>query len=276
VLVARALDGVRTVREAQQLQQAGQELAVMFRRLADDRRRHPQDDVIGLLAEAEAGGELTEHDLVATCGLLLVAGFETTVNLIGNAVAALAGDPQTWSRLATEPGLAEIAAEETLRFDPPVQFTVRFAREDVELDGHRLPRGTVLAVLLAAANRDPAAYADPGKLRLDRQGEPEHLTFSSGIHYCLGAPLARLEGARALRALAERWPDLTLLPAYGCESARLRVPSRPDHEGPGPLRWIAVAADRLEVVQEAAGPVVDVVLEHLTSHRLHPPGLRRR
>ena len=211
-LVGQSLDGVHTVRQAQDLRQAGRELAALFRRLADERRRDPQDDVISLLGSAEAGGELTADDLVATCGLLLVAGFETTVNLIGNAVAALLHDPTAWSALVADPSLAETAVEETLRFDPPVQLTVRFAREDVELDGYRLPRGTVVGVLLAAANRDPAAYAEPARFRLDRAGEPEHLTFSSGIHYCLGAPLARLEGARALRALAERWPDLTLLP----------------------------------------------------------------
>jgi cytochrome P450 len=134
------------------------------------------------------------------------------VNLIGNAVVALKRQPGAWERLVADPGLAETAVQETLRFDPPVQLTVRFASEDVEVEGHRLPRATVVAVLLAAANRDPAAYADAGRFRLDRQGEPEHLAFSSGIHYCLGAPLARLEGARALRALAERWPNLTLLP----------------------------------------------------------------
>ena len=211
-LVGQSLDGVHTVRQAQELRQAGRELAALFRRLADERRRDPQDDVISLLASAEDGGDLAADDLVATSGLLLVAGFETTVNLIGNAVAALHHDPEVWTALVADPSLAETAVEETLRFDPPVQLTVRFTREDVELDGHRLPPGTVVAVLLAAANRDPAAYAEPGRFRLDRAGEPEHLTFSSGIHYCLGAPLARLEGARALRALAERWPDLTLLP----------------------------------------------------------------
>jgi cytochrome P450 len=211
-LVGQSLDGVRTVRQAQELRRAGRELAVLFRRLAAERRRDPQDDVISLLATAEAGGELTEDDLVATCGLLLVAGFETTVNLIGNAVAALCRDSEAWSQLVADPGLAEAAAEETLRFDPPVQMTVRFAREDAELDGRQLPKATVVAVLLAAANRDPAAYSDPDRFRLDRQGEPEHLAFSSGIHYCLGAPLARLEGERALRALVERWPDLILLP----------------------------------------------------------------
>ena len=212
VLVSQSLDGVRSIRQAQLLREAGRELAVLFRRLADERRRDPQDDVISLLATAEADGELAADDLVATCGLLLVAGFETTVNLIGNAVVALQRQPGAWERLVADPGLAETAVEETLRFDPPVQLTVRFASEDVEVEGHRLPRATVVAVLLAAANRDPAAYADAGRFRLDRQGEPEHLAFSSGIHYCLGAPLARLEGARALRALAERWPNLTLLP----------------------------------------------------------------
>ena len=103
-LVRQSLDGVRTVRQAQELRQAGRELAVLFRRLADERRRDPRDDVISLLAAAEAGGELTEDDLVATCGLLLVAGFETTVNLIGNAVAALRHDPEAWSQLVADPG----------------------------------------------------------------------------------------------------------------------------------------------------------------------------
>jgi hypothetical protein len=203
-LVGRSLDGVHTVRQAQQLREAGHELAVLFRRLADERRREPQDDVISLLAAAEAGGELTADDLVATCGLLLVAGFETTVNLIGNAVSALHREPGTWSQLVADPGLAEAAVEETLRFDPPVQLTVRFAREDAEVDGRLFPRATVMAVLLAAANRDPAAYADPGRFRLDRRDEPEHLAFSSGIHYCLGAPLARLEARVAAEELFRR------------------------------------------------------------------------
>ena len=212
MLVGQSLDGVRTVRQARELRRAGRDLGALFLRLAEERRRDPQDDVISLLAAAEAGGELTAEDLVATCGLLLVAGFETTVNLIGNGVAALHADPEVWRRLVEDPALAEAAVEETLRFDPPVQLTVRTAREDVELDGQRLPRGTMVALLLAAANRDPAAYADPGRFALDRHAEPEHLAFSSGIHYCLGAPLARLEGASALRALAERWPDLRLGP----------------------------------------------------------------
>lgn len=212
VLVGQSLDGVRTVRQAQRLREAGRELEVLFRRLAEQRRTDPRDDVISLLAAAESDGRLVARDLVATCGLLLVAGFETTVNLIGNGVAALNRDRAQWERLVQDPSRAEAVVEEALRFDPPVQMTVRIAKEDLKLDGTRLGRGTVVALMLAAANRDPAAYAHPDRFNPDRSGEPEHLAFSSGIHYCLGAPLARMEGAIAFRTLAERWPDLTVLP----------------------------------------------------------------
>jgi cytochrome P450 len=212
VLVGQSLDGVRTVRQAQQLRQAGRELEILFRRLAEQRRTDPRDDVISLLAAAEADGRLVARDLVATCGLLLVAGFETTVNLVGNGVAALQRDRAQWTRLVEDPSRAEAVVEETLRFDPPVQITIRIAQENLKLHGTWVGRGTVIALLLAAANRDPAAYAQPDRFDPDRSGEPEHLAFSSGIHYCLGAPLARLEGAIAFRTLAERWPDLTVLP----------------------------------------------------------------
>jgi cytochrome P450 len=212
MLVGQSLDGVRNVRQAQQLRRASVELEALFRRLTGGRRRETRNDVISLLATAEASGELTPADLVATCGLLLVAGFETTVNLIGNGVAALQRSPDSWRRLVAEPALAAAAVEETLRFDSPVQLTVRFASEDLELSGRRIQRGAVVPILLAAANRDPAAYPDPATFLLDRSGQPEHLAFSSGIHYCLGAPLARLEGELAFRALAERWPNLTQLP----------------------------------------------------------------
>jgi cytochrome P450 len=212
VLVGQSLDGVRTVRQARDLRQARRDLEVLFLRLAAERRREPREDVISLLATAEQDGRLAARDLVATCGLLLVAGFETTVNLIGNGLTALQRERSQWEALVADPGRAEAVVEEALRFDPPVQITVRMAREDLELDGVQLAQGTVLVLMLAAANRDPAAYVQPDRFNPDRSGEPEHLAFSSGIHYCLGAPLARLEGAIAFRMLAERWPDLTVLP----------------------------------------------------------------
>jgi cytochrome P450 len=211
VLVGQSLDGVRNVRQARDLRQARRDLETLFLRLAAERRREPRDDVISLLATAEQDGRLAARDLVATCGLLLVAGFETTVNLIGNGLAALQRERGQWEALVADPGRAEAVVEEALRFDPPVQVTVRMTREDLELDGVQLAQGTVLVLMLAAANRDPAAYAQAARFDPDRTGEPEHLAFSSGIHYCLGAPLARLEGAIAFRMLAERWPDLTVL-----------------------------------------------------------------
>jgi cytochrome P450 len=211
VLVGQSLDGVHNVRQARDLGQARRDLETLFLRLAEERRREPRDDVITLLAHAQQDGRLAARDLVATCGLLLVAGFETTVNLIGNGLAALQRDRSQWEALVADPARAEAVVEEVLRFDPPVQITIRMAREDLELEGVRLAQGSVVALLLAAANRDPAAYSHPDRFDPDRSGEPEHLAFSSGIHYCLGAPLARLEGAIAFRALAERWPDLTVL-----------------------------------------------------------------
>jgi cytochrome P450 len=212
VLVSESLDGVHNVRQAKELRQARRDLEMLFLRIAEERRREPRGDVISLLATAEQDGRLAARDLVATCGLLLVAGFVTTVNLIGNGIAALQRDRSQWQMLVDDPARAEAVVEEVLRFDPPVQVTIRMARQDLELEGVQLTQGSVLALLLAAANRDPAAYAQPERFDPDRNGEPEHLAFSSGIHYCLGAPLARLEGAIAFRTLAERWPDLTVLP----------------------------------------------------------------
>jgi len=212
VLVGQSLDGVRNVRQALDLRQARRDLEMLFLRLAAERRSEPHGDVLTLLAMAQQDGRLAARDLVATCGLLLVAGFETTVNLIGNGLAALQRDRSQWQALVTDTARAEAVVEEALRFDPPVQMTARTAQQDLEVDGVRLAQGTVLVLMLAAANRDPAAYSQPDRFDPDRSGEPEHLAFSSGIHYCLGAPLARLEGAIAFRALAERGPNLTVLP----------------------------------------------------------------
>ena len=161
--------------------------------------------MLSLLAAARADGQLDLGELVAACGLLLIAGFETTVNLIGNATMALARHPDQWQLLRDDPALAAGAVEETLRFDPSVQATVRVPHEPVVLAGTTVEPGTRVLLLLGAAHRDQRDLAiQPGQ----RAGGPDHLAFSSGIHYCLGAPLARLEGEIALVALAERLPQL--------------------------------------------------------------------
>ncbi|MGH3821925.1 MAG: cytochrome P450 [Pseudonocardiaceae bacterium] len=212
MLIGQSLDGVRSLRQADRLRTANDELATLFTRLADDRRTDPGDDVISLLTTAQADGRLTGPDLVATCGLLLIAGFETTVNLIGNGVDALLADRTGWDRVAADPALAEAAVEETLRYDPPVQITLRAAHESVELAESILPADTAVLLDLAAANRDPDVYPHPERFDLDRPRDIEHLAFSNGIHYCLGAPLARLEGAIAYRVLTQRLPNLRPLP----------------------------------------------------------------
>lgn len=211
-LVGRSLDGVRSPRQARALRAAGAELDALFSRLLDERSREPHDDVISVLAAARDRGEATVDDVLGIAGLLLVAGFETTVNLVGNGIAALHAHPQRWHDLVADPSTAPAVVEETLRWDPSVQGTARIAQEDVELAGRAVPSGSTVLVLTAAANRDPLVHREPAAFDPGRTGEPEHLTFSTGIHYCLGAPLARLEGQVAFRLLASRWPRLQLLP----------------------------------------------------------------
>lgn len=207
-VVGKALDGVTSRSQAQNLMQAERELAALFDQLSTERRKNPGDDVISTLVAARETEGITQQDLLATCELLLIAGFETTVNLIGNAIAVMLDAGEPWQQLVADPGLAEQAVEETLRFEPPVQFTSRITHEPIEVDGRRLPAGATIILDLAAANRDPKVFDEPTRFRLDRTGDVEHLAFSSGIHYCLGSGLARLEGAVALRALSQRTPTL--------------------------------------------------------------------
>ncbi|TMR36253.1 cytochrome P450 [Nonomuraea zeae] len=173
--------------------------------LVSDRRKSPlRDDLISELLAAEDGGDVLSHDeLVSTIVLLLVAGHETTVNLIANGVLALLRHPGHLAALRADPGLAPAVVEEVLRYDPPVQLTARVAREDVPVGPAKLPAGSLVILLLAAAHRDPEANPDPDRFDPGRE-QVRHLGFGFGSHFCLGAPLARLEARLALAAFARR------------------------------------------------------------------------
>jgi hypothetical protein len=207
VVIASALDGIRSLGHAARLQAANERLKALFEDLFELRRREPADDVVSRIIAAE-GDQIHPGEVLPMCNLLLVAGFETTVNLVGNAVYALMRHPEQWRELCADPTLAEAAVEETLRWDPPVQRTARCAHEDLELAGRTVRRGEFVITLLGAANRDPEAYPDPDTFDIHRVQTADHLAFSSGIHYCVGAPLARMEAIIALRRLAERMPGL--------------------------------------------------------------------
>jgi P450-derived glycosyltransferase activator len=207
-IVGASLDGVHSVRHARELREARADLNALFTQLVEQRRTEPGDDVISRLGRALGEEKLAGPELLNTARLLLVAGFETTVNLIGNGMLALLAHPDQWERLRTDPSLAPRVVEEILRYDPPVQGTTRIAHETIELAGRTVRPGQWVVVLLGAAGRDAAVYDDPDRFDIGRDTDVEHLAFSSGIHYCVGAPLARLEGEIAFRALAERLPDL--------------------------------------------------------------------
>ncbi len=212
-VMASALDGVESFGHARRLAIASTRLERVFDRLFELRRREPRGDLVTSLVRARDEDRMTSRELVAMCQVLLVAGFETTVNLISNAALSLHRTPGAWQRLVTDPDLARLAVEETLRFDSPVQRTIRVALEDTQLAGRPVPRGTWVVVLVGGANRDPEIFDRPNEFVIDRFADPatpDHLAFSGGAHFCLGAPLARLEATVALRQLAERLPNLRL------------------------------------------------------------------
>ncbi len=181
-----------------------------FRDLIAERRESPQDDLISALIAAEdEGNKLSEQELLSTCILLLIAGHETTVNVIGNGTLALLRHPDQLAKLRDDPSLAQNAVEEVLRYDPPVQFTGRIALEEMEVGGATLQKGQQSVILLAAANRDAAQFPDPDRFDITREGN-QHIAFSFGIHFCLGAPLARVEGEIALSTLVRRFDNLAL------------------------------------------------------------------
>lgn len=181
-----------------------------FKGIIARRRAEPREDLIsGLIAAEEEGHSLSEIEVLVMLNLLLVAGHETTVNLQGNGVLALLRNPDQLERLRRQPELIETAVEEMLRYDSPVQLTSRVAATDSEFGGKSLRQGQTVMLLLGAANHDPEVYPDPEMMDISRTPNP-HLSFSRGIHFCLGAPLARLEGQVAIRAMVARFPNLRL------------------------------------------------------------------
>ena len=187
------------------------EFDLWLRQHLDDLRRHPGEDLLSqLLVAQEDGVGLTDVELRSTAGLVLAAGFETTVNLLGNGIALLAANPEQRRLLAERDDLWLNAVDEVLRVDPPVLLTARMTVADTEIAGVPMPRGSVMVALLAGANRDPQVFAEPDEFDVARHNAREHLSFSAGRHFCLGAALARMEGEVGLRTLFERYPDLRL------------------------------------------------------------------
>lgn len=200
----------RTVEEARAAQDALGKLTEYFRETVADRRRSKGTDLISLLIEIEEDGEvLTEDELYAQCIALLFAGHETTRNLIGNGMYTLLKHPEQTAELRDNPEMTRSAVEELLRFESPVQFTARVLKEDIEVCGQEIRKGWTLQCMLGAANRDPKQFKDPNQLNLKRLNNP-HIAFSAGIHACIGAQLARLEGQIAIRNLVQRYPKMKL------------------------------------------------------------------
>ena len=204
-----------------------------LRDLAAERRAAPRDDLISALVAAVLDGDrLTEDELIGTCVLLLNAGHEASVNGAANGWWSLFRHPAELARLRDEPDLAETAIDELLRFDTPLALFERYVLEDIEVAGAAIPRGAEVALQFASANRDPAAFAEPDRLDLARDPNP-HVSFGAGIHFCLGAPLARMELRIAFASMLRRYPDLELVdaprwkPTYvlrGLQSLRVRLP----------------------------------------------------
>ncbi|MEO0562248.1 MAG: cytochrome P450 [Chloroflexota bacterium] len=199
-----------TPQQAQDAVNASQEFADYLIALARQRKADPQDDLITALSLVEdAGDTLTEDELVSACVLLLNAGHEATVNVVGNGLHALFHHPDALTQLKNDLSLLDSAIEELMRFDTPLQLFRRWVLQDLTYDGLDLKQGTEVALLFGAANRDPDVFTNPGELNLTRTPNP-HISFGGGVHYCLGAPLARMELKIAFETLLHRFPDIAL------------------------------------------------------------------
>ena len=208
---ARLLEPTISQKEREVAAEAAKALDEYFTPVIETRRAAPQEDIVSALAQAEeAGDTLTEREMLTMLRLLLVAGNETTTNLIGNGMLALLRHPDQLERLRADPSLIPAAVEELLRFDSPVQTDFRGAVRDCEVNGFPVRQGQGVITLLGAANRDPETFEHPDRLDVGRAGG-NHLSFGRGIHHCLGAPLARLEGRIVLETLLERFSSMRLL-----------------------------------------------------------------
>lgn len=189
---------------------ASVEFSEYLRELIAHRREKPGEDLIsGLIAAYDEGDRLTEQEMISTCVLLLNAGHEATVNATVNGWWALFRNPDQLAALRADHSLVPTAVEELMRYDTPLQLFERWVLDDIEIDGTTVPRGAEIAMLFGSANHDPAVFDAPEKLDLTRQENP-HISFSAGIHYCIGAPLARIELAASMTALLEKAPTLSL------------------------------------------------------------------
>ncbi|MEW9670437.1 cytochrome P450 [Ammoniphilus sp. 3BR4] len=185
-------------------------LSSYFREFIQERKQRPQDDLVSLLTQtSETENGLTDDEIISTCILLLIAGHETTVNLLSNAMVGLLHHPDQLAALKANPSLIETAVEEFLRYESPTQMTARMASEDIELNGCLIQKGEQVYVLLGAANRDPRKFLNPEKLDITRNPNP-HLAFGYGTHFCLGSTLARMEARLALPALLNEIPNFEL------------------------------------------------------------------
>ena len=208
---ARILEPTLTAREREIAGEAAEALDAYFLPIIEARRAAPRDDIVSALAHAEeAGDTLTEREMLMMLRLLLVAGNETTTNLLGNGLLALLRHPDQLAALREDRGLIPAAVEELLRFDSPVQTDFRTAVEDCDVNGFPVPRGRNVITLIGAANHDPAVFDRPDRLDVRRR-EVSHISFGRGIHHCLGAQLARMEGRIAFEALLERFSSIRLL-----------------------------------------------------------------